>query len=151
MFFLFIVLGAIPNYWSPGYKTKSFQSYFTSVAWRWSQFKITANVWKKRACVKTIISVDFCESIKVDLWLSRKNTFWGCLRARWVGKYLDPREINWHIAQWGTPWFYSSPNVIRIITQRKMRWAGHVARMGRWEVRIKFCLGAWEEEGTRKT
>jgi hypothetical protein len=26
--------------------------------------------------------------------------------------------------------FYSSPSIIRIIKSRKMRWAGHVARMG---------------------
>jgi hypothetical protein len=26
---------------------------------------------------------------------------------------------------------YSSPNIIRIIKSRRMRWAGHVARMGR--------------------
>jgi hypothetical protein len=26
---------------------------------------------------------------------------------------------------------YSSPSIIRIITSRRMRWAGHVARMGR--------------------
>jgi hypothetical protein len=26
---------------------------------------------------------------------------------------------------------YSSPNIIRIINQKRMRWAGHVARMGR--------------------
>jgi hypothetical protein len=26
--------------------------------------------------------------------------------------------------------FYSSPNTIRIIKSRRMRWAGHVARMG---------------------
>jgi hypothetical protein len=26
--------------------------------------------------------------------------------------------------------FYSSPNVIRQIKSRRMRWAGHVARMG---------------------
>jgi hypothetical protein len=25
---------------------------------------------------------------------------------------------------------YSSPNVIRVITSRRMKWAGHVARMG---------------------
>jgi hypothetical protein len=25
---------------------------------------------------------------------------------------------------------YSSPNIIRMIKSRKMRWAGHVARMG---------------------
>jgi hypothetical protein len=26
---------------------------------------------------------------------------------------------------------YSSPNIIRMITSRRMRWAGHVARMGK--------------------
>jgi hypothetical protein len=26
---------------------------------------------------------------------------------------------------------YSSPSIIRIINSRRMRWAGHVARMGR--------------------
>jgi hypothetical protein len=25
---------------------------------------------------------------------------------------------------------YSSPNIVRVIKSRKMRWAGHVARMG---------------------
>jgi hypothetical protein len=27
--------------------------------------------------------------------------------------------------------FYSSPNIIRMIKSRRMRWAGNVARMGR--------------------
>jgi hypothetical protein len=26
--------------------------------------------------------------------------------------------------------FYSSPNIVRMIKSRRMRWAGHVARMG---------------------
>ena len=26
--------------------------------------------------------------------------------------------------------FYSSPNVVRVVKSRRMRWAGHVARMG---------------------
>jgi hypothetical protein len=29
---------------------------------------------------------------------------------------------------------YSSPNTIRVIKSRRLRWAGHVARMGREEV-----------------
>jgi hypothetical protein len=33
---------------------------------------------------------------------------------------------------------YSSPNTIRIIKSRKLRWAGHVARMGRVEVHTVF-------------
>jgi hypothetical protein len=31
---------------------------------------------------------------------------------------------------------HSSPSIIRIIKSRKMRWAGHVARMGRKEERV---------------
>jgi hypothetical protein len=29
------------------------------------------------------------------------------------------------------PGLYSSPNIVRVTTSRKMRWAGHVIRMGR--------------------
>jgi hypothetical protein len=53
---------------------------------------------------------------------------------------------------------YSSPNIVRVIKSRRMRWAGHVARMGvlfgrpegkrplgrsrrRWEDNIKMDLG----------
>jgi hypothetical protein len=31
---------------------------------------------------------------------------------------------------------YSSPSIIRIIKSRRMRWAGHVARMGLEEERV---------------
>jgi hypothetical protein len=31
---------------------------------------------------------------------------------------------------------YSSPNIIRVIKSRRLRWVGHVARMGRVEVRM---------------
>ena len=34
---------------------------------------------------------------------------------------------------------YSSPNIIRVIKSRRMRWARHVARMGREEA----CTGFW--------
>jgi hypothetical protein len=36
---------------------------------------------------------------------------------------------------------YLSPNIIRVIKSRRMRWAGHVARMGRREVRTGFWWG----------
>jgi hypothetical protein len=37
---------------------------------------------------------------------------------------------------------YSSPNIVRVIKSRRMRWAGHVARMG--EERCLQGFG-WEE------
>jgi hypothetical protein len=48
---------------------------------------------------------------------------------------------------------YSSPNIGRMIKSRRMRWAGHVARMGRGEVLTGFWLGCpkardqWEDLG----
>jgi hypothetical protein len=36
---------------------------------------------------------------------------------------------------------YSSPSIIRIIKSRRMRWEGHVARMGR----KGKCIGYWWE------
>jgi hypothetical protein len=38
---------------------------------------------------------------------------------------------------------YSSPSIIRIIKSRKMRWAGHVARMGRRGMLIDYW---WESQ-----
>jgi hypothetical protein len=46
---------------------------------------------------------------------------------------------------------YSSPNIIRIMKSRRMRWAGHVARIGGRGT----LIGCWWEsrgkEATRKT
>jgi len=33
---------------------------------------------------------------------------------------------------------YSSPNIVRVIKSRRMRWAGHVARMGE----ERGCIGS---------
>jgi hypothetical protein len=33
---------------------------------------------------------------------------------------------------------YSSPSIIRVIKSRRMRWAGHVARMGRRGMHIGY-------------
>jgi hypothetical protein len=40
---------------------------------------------------------------------------------------------------------YSSPNIIRVIKSRRMRWAGHVARMGKREVHMGFWWGDLRE------
>jgi hypothetical protein len=43
--------------------------------------------------------------------------------------------------------FYSSPNIIRMIKSRRIRWAGHVARMG--ETRNAYRILVGKREGRR--
>jgi hypothetical protein len=45
------------------------------------------------------------------------------------------------------PHLYSSPSIIRIIKSRRVRWAGHVARMG--EKRNAYRLLVGKTEGKR--
>jgi len=42
---------------------------------------------------------------------------------------------------------YSSPNIIRVIKSRRMRWAGHVARMG--EMKDIYGVLVGKPEGKR--
>ena len=46
---------------------------------------------------------------------------------------------------------YFSPNIVRVIKSRRMRWAGHVARMGEERGYIGSCWGNRMEEDTGKT
>jgi hypothetical protein len=42
---------------------------------------------------------------------------------------------------------YSSPSIVRVIKARRMRWVGHVARMG--EVRVAYNILVGRPEGRR--
>ena len=42
---------------------------------------------------------------------------------------------------------YSSPNIVRVIKSRRMRWAGYVARMGKERGAYRFLVG--KPEGKR--
>jgi hypothetical protein len=45
---------------------------------------------------------------------------------------------------------YCSPNIVRVVKSRRMRWVGHVARMGRWEAYTGFWWGnLWERDHLR--
>jgi uncharacterized membrane protein len=47
---------------------------------------------------------------------------------------------------------YSSPNIIRMIDSRRMRWTGHVARMGKKRNAYRILMGKPEGKyTTRKT
>jgi hypothetical protein len=42
---------------------------------------------------------------------------------------------------------YSSPNIVRVIKSRRMRWAGHVARMGDGRGVYRILVGRPEGKG----
>ena len=46
---------------------------------------------------------------------------------------------------------YSSPNIVRVIKSRRMRWAGYVARMGEERGVIGSWWGNWREGTTGET
>jgi hypothetical protein len=66
-------------------------------------------------------------------WDWGRNKDWGCSRIGCWGGYLGLRDEatgDWrrlHNEELND--LYSSPNVIRVIKSRRLRWAGHVARM----------------------
>jgi hypothetical protein len=41
---------------------------------------------------------------------------------------------------------YSSPNIVRVITSRRMRWAGHVARIGKGRCVYRVLVGRLENK-----
>ena len=47
--------------------------------------------------------------------------------------------------------FYSSPNIVRVIKSRRLRWAGHVARMEDVGVISKFNRHTYKKETFRMT
>jgi hypothetical protein len=50
----------------------------------------------------------------------------------WKWRKLHNEELND---------LYSSPNIIRMIKSRRMRWPGHVAHMGKGELHTGFWWG----------
>ena len=51
-------------------------------------------------------------------------------------KILINKEVRWKKGD-----LYSSPNIVRVIKSRRMRWAGHVARMDE----ERGCIESWWE------
>jgi len=45
---------------------------------------------------------------------------------------------------------YSSPNIVRVMKAKRIRWAGHVARMGKWRGAYRVLVGETEGERLRQ-
>jgi len=74
------------------------------------------------------------------------------LETRVMGRILGPKRDEatgeWrglHSEEFNG--LYSSPNIIRVIKSRRMRWTGQVARMG--ERRGAYRVLVWKPEGNR--
>jgi hypothetical protein len=86
----------------------------------------------------------FCMGVKLDRSHRGKNADWGCLRTWCLGEYLDLRGMKWQEA--GENYIKRSAICLLftryfwMIKSRRMRWAWHVACLGRWELRTKFWL-----------
>jgi hypothetical protein len=55
--------------------------------------------------------------------------------------------VKWYLQYAELHDVYSSPDIIRMIKSRRMRWAGHVARMG--EKRNAYSMFVGKPEGKR--
>jgi len=62
----------------------------------------------------------------------------GAKRDEVTGEWrkLHNEELNY---------LYCSPDIVRVMTSRRMRWEGHVARMGRGEAYSGFWWGILRE------
>jgi len=90
-----------------------------------------------------------CETWSLKLWEERKlrvfenmalRRIFGPRRDEVVGEWrrLHNEELND---------LYTSPNIVRVIKWRRMKWAGHVARMG--EERGVYRVLVGKPEGKR--
>ena len=90
-----------------------------------------------------------CETWSLTLREERKlRVFENMVLRRIFGPRRD--EVTGEWSRWQNEALndlYSSPNIVRVIKSRRMRWAGHVAHMGE----ERGCIGFWwgnRREGT---
>jgi len=85
----------------------------------------------------------WCETWSVTLREeSMRRVFESRVLRKIFGPTIDEVRVEWrklHNDELNI--LCSSLNILRVIKSRRMRWAGQVARMGRWEA----CTGFWWE------
>jgi hypothetical protein len=87
---------------------------------------------------------------KLGLSLRGRNIDWGVFETRVLRKiYGSKREEDGSWRKLYNDEFhdlYSSPNIVRAIKSRRMRWAGHVARMGEGRGAYRVLVGRPESK-----
>ena len=107
--------------------------------------------WEIKIYRPTILPVVLygCETWSLTLWEERKlRVFENMVLRRILGPRRDEVTGEWrrlHNEELND--LYSSPNIVRVIKLRRMRWAGHVARIG--EVRVVYRVLVGKPEGRR--
>ena len=79
-----------------------------------------------------LLFLNRCETWSLTLWEETKpRVFENMVLRRIFGPRMDDVTEEWrrlHSKELND--LYSSPNIVRVIKSRRMRWAGHVTRMG---------------------
>ena len=90
-----------------------------------------------------------CETRSLTLWKERKlRVFENMVLRRIIGPRRDEVTEEWRrLRNEELNDLYCSPNIVRVIKWRRMRWAGHVASMG--EEREVYRVLVGKPEGKR--
>jgi hypothetical protein len=79
-----------------------------------------------------------CMAVKLGLSHYEKKTDWGCL-SRIFGPKLEEVEGGWRrLHNEELHDLYTSPNIIRVIKSKRLKWVGHIACMGEIRMHTKF-------------
>ena len=78
---------------------------------------------------------------------SKLRAFDNMVLRRILGPRRDEVTVEWKLHNEELSDLYSSPNIVRVIKSRRLRWAGHVARMGEGRGVYRVLVG--KPEGKR--
>jgi hypothetical protein len=109
-------------------------------------------IWKRGGhnVVEVMSNVTGLKGKQWSVHTSRHNSIWNIRLCNLLALSLTGDWRKLHNEELRN--LYSSPNIIRMIKSRRMKWAGHVARMGAKRNACRILVGKAEgKRTTRKT